>query len=217
MWGDSYESSRILLPDLIRRLGVDDPVAMVPFRNTLLVASARDPAAIARMFASVEAAAESNPRWLSFEPLTLAAADEQWLPAPFPGEIAERVRQLCVHNASRHYSTQKDLLEQQNERNGHDVFVASFQIVHKDNGPRHSMSVWTEGVDAMLPTTEFVALNKPVGGKSQPVLVTWASVVAEAGHLMDDMGLEPPRFRVRQFPEGTAFERLRRKRLGVAY
>jgi hypothetical protein len=42
-WGDSYDSSRMLLTELIYRLSVDgDPVAFVPNRDTLLVTGANN-------------------------------------------------------------------------------------------------------------------------------------------------------------------------------
>ena len=48
-WGDSYESSRVLLPDLIYRVGITDPVALVPLRDCLLIASVKDESALLAM------------------------------------------------------------------------------------------------------------------------------------------------------------------------
>lgn len=75
-WGDAYEASRILAPDLIHRLGVPEPVALVPFRNALLVTSARNPSGLKLMLQVAQTSLENNQRWLSFEPIRLNG--ERW-------------------------------------------------------------------------------------------------------------------------------------------
>jgi hypothetical protein len=156
---------------------------------------------------------ETSPRWLSFQPLRLNGSGtygDQWQVAQLPDDLARRAQWLATRRAAGQYDSQKELLDKVHVKEGRDVFVASYQIASKDQGPKQSLTVWTEGVDSMLPVTELVAVNQLANGKSQLLVVPWEQVVAEAGALMDDTGLVPPRFRVAQFPDVEAMDRLRR-------
>ena len=73
-WGDAYDSSRILLPDLIHRVGVRDPVVVVPFRNALMVTNAGNDTGLAVMAKVIEDNLAGNQRWLSFVPMRLTDA-----------------------------------------------------------------------------------------------------------------------------------------------
>lgn len=205
-WGDAYESSRILIADLIHRLGLPDPVAMVPFRNSLLLASARNPAAVFAMGKLVQSSLENANRWLSFEPLRLDG--QTWQPyEPLPGQRS-LFDDLKARGQSSGYSSQKELLDHWHEKTHVDVFVAGVQHVHRDGEPLQSYAVWSEEVDTLLPICDLVAL-RPADDAAPTVLSRWADVVELAGGWMETTDLSPARMRVRRFPNPDVVEALR--------
>ncbi|MDT9001086.1 hypothetical protein RQP53_17540 [Paucibacter sp. APW11] len=208
-WGDSYDSSRLLLPDLIHRLGVPEPVLLAPFRNALMVCSARQPAALLEIAQRVTAAMDDNPRWLSFEPLRLEGS--QWRAHTPPPEVAEALRVLQQRNLGGAYGSQKKLLDHIHQAAQQDVFVANFQLVRRDAAPERSFAVWSEGVDTLLPTAELIAFVLPRDGQHEHWLVSWADVQAIAGALLEPVDLQPRRHRVRRFPDAAMLDQLRER------
>ena len=212
-WGDSYESSRILLPDLIHRLGVPEPVALMPLRSTLLVASARNEAALAAMAATARGMLESEGRWLSVAPLALGP--DGWTPFAPPPALARAFEDLhCIETASS-YDSQQPLLEQQYQRAGVDVFVARATLAQrKSDEALVTYAVWPRGVDTVLPRTRRIALVLPVnpgapGPGDETLMVPWDALWSEAAALLEPTGHHPPRFRTRGFPDEASLARLR--------
>ncbi|PIM51312.1 hypothetical protein CS062_20445 [Roseateles chitinivorans] len=198
-WNDSYEPSRLLLPDLIYRSGVAHPVAMVPLRHVLLVADENDIAGLALMAAMCKQLRQEHSRWLSFRPLRLV--ERTWLPFEAPEPLRQMFQELISVEDSEDYSAQKRLLEQRGPQDASAPFVGSAQLVQfKDSERVVSYSVWSDGVDTLLPHTDLVAfasLDQP----DQSMIVSWADAVRIAGHYMQPVdGLHPPRMRVNIFP-----------------
>lgn len=206
-WGDAYDSSRILAPDLIHRLGVPEPVALVPFRNALLVTSARNPAGLQLMAQVSQTSLESNTRWLSFEPIRLEG--DRWVTHEIPPKASELLRILREQNRAAAYATQKQLLDDLHQANGTDIFVANYQLMQRGEEAPRSYAVWTEGVDTLLPPAELIAFVQPEGDKAKHVLVSWEVAHPIVGHLLEPSDMAPPRYRVRSFPDGPTLERLR--------
>lgn len=212
-WGDSYESSRILLPDLIHRLGVPEPVVLMPLRSSLLVASARHEAALAAMAATARALLESQGRWLSVTPLALGA--DGWTPFVPPPALARAFEDLhCIETASS-YDSQQPLLEQHYRHAGVDVFVARATLARRQSDEALvTYAVWPRGVDTVLPRTRRVALVLPVnpaapGPGDETLMVPWDALWTEAAALLEPTGHRPPRFRTRGFPDEASLARLR--------
>jgi hypothetical protein len=205
-WGDSYEPSRILLPDLIRRLEVADPVALMPVRNALLVCSARNEAGLGVMAALAKAAIESEPRWLSLTPLALAG--DRWEVFTPPESCARAFLELAFQDTAQTYAGQKNMLDDLHQRRGMDIFVASATGVEKD-GRLMTYSVWTEGVDTLLPRTDLVVLSRIKDGQiAQSIFVPWDAAVAALSALMEPTDDVPPRFRARKFPDADQWTAL---------
>jgi hypothetical protein len=90
-------------------------------------------------------------------------------------------------------------VEPLNDRDGIDVFVASFSAVQKEDGKLVSYSVWGRGVDALLPVTQKVILiSKP--GEAPVAIGDWDRVREVVSGFMEETDYYPPRFRVREFP-----------------
>lgn len=205
-WGDSYESSRILLPDLIHRLGVSNPVVMVPFRNTLLVTSASNEAGVALMANVTNAMASENNRWLSFRLLRLEGTT--WSEIDPPPSAQDVLRALDLHGEADAYASQKQLLEDILAARNEDVFVATCQLMQKEGGRLSSYVVWSDGVDALLPRADAVVFTHLEGEESRHVFLPWATVQEHFSGLMERTEHEPVRYRVRSYPERTLLARL---------
>lgn len=206
-WCDAYDSSRILLPDLMfRGVGSGNPVIMVPTRETLLLAPDHHPAAQLAMLAAAGRAFSNSSRWGSTAMYQLV--DGQIAPyAPHDAEVHEALRVLEREVAMSDYADQKQQLDKLHERDGVDVFVASYGNMEKD-GHLQSFCSWTEDVVAMLPRTDVVALarNGP-DEQFEMVLVDWETLAARHDDLLQELPNFPPRYRVSAFP-AVLFEEL---------
>jgi hypothetical protein len=207
-WNDSYEPSRLLLPDVIYRSGVAHPVVMVPLRHVLLVADANDLAGLALMASACKQLRQEHSRWLSCRPLQLV--EREWQPFEAPDALRQMFQELISVEDSEDYTAQKDLIEQRTAEDSHAPFVGSAQLVQfKDSERVVSYSVWSDGLDTLLPHTDLVAFasqEKP----DEMMVVAWADAVRIAGHHMqpvDDM--HPPRMRVNVFPTEDEQAKLR--------
>ncbi|MDR6671596.1 DUF1444 family protein [Xanthomonas sp. 1678] len=211
-WQDSYDTSRVLLPDVLQRVPVKGrPVFMLPTRDCLLVVGDRDETAMAGMLElSLEAAA--NGRCIS----SLAFAyddDRRIVPFALPQpEHRRRQGDLRRLMDASTYSMQKEFLEKIHEANQEDVFVASYRVFEENDGSGHqfSLATWTQGVDTSLPQAERIAFVSPKEGEdADMVFVDWDKAVAVVGDLMEpEPGFYPPRFRVRSFPSEAQLRQL---------
>ncbi len=207
-WGDSYESSRVLLPDLIHRLGVQDPVALMPLRFTLLIASARNEKALGAMASTAKKLITENSRWLSLRPIVLT--DSGWQPFEPPASCFADFDALRQTDLAETYAGQKELIENIFEKSGTDVFVAKATLMQrKGESTMVSYSVWTEGVDTLLPQTDLV-IFVPAGRQDSDPLVSvpWDAACSVAGQLMTPTEYFPPRYRVQSFPQDEPWQRL---------
>lgn len=211
-WGDSYESSRILIPDLIHRLGIADPVAFVPFREVLYVTSAANAVGLATMAGATKAGLDEHPRWLSFRMYRLQGTE--WVEFDPPGEVADTLRELQLHNDAHSYGSQQEMLKAVHEATGRDVFVATFSALTPQGGPTLSYSVWAKDVDTLLPKTDLIALVQGTDDKAQNLLVRWDDVARLAGALMTKTDDAPARYRVQEFPDEGMLRELQALAIG---
>jgi len=208
-WDDAYEPSRLLLPDLVHRLGVARPVAMAPFGNVLLVTGAHNAAGLARLAHVAREARADLTRQVSFELFRLD--ERRWLSfEPPPGPTADVLAELVSEQRGADYAEQKKLLDEAFEGSGEDVTVASCIGLREDGGPLRTWAVWADGIDTLLPATDFVAFAWKVDEANRHVLVPWADALRLAGALMQPTGHVPPRWRVQAFPDAALLAELER-------
>lgn len=200
-WGDAYDSSRILLPDLIHRVGVRDPVVVVPFRNALMLTSAGNDRGLALMAKVIEDNLARNQRWLSFKPLRLHDTGlTPWQPAA--AEAAWSL--LRVRADASLYEAQKSLLDAHHERSGTDLFVATCGALSWGEEGSATYGVWADGVDTLLPRTDLIAFaSKQPDGENATLLVPWDDARGVVGALMEATSECPERWRVRAFPDAA--------------
>jgi hypothetical protein len=101
------------------------------------------------------------------------------------------------------YGDQGELLNSLHEKTGLDVFVASYSAIQKnDTGEIVSYSVWSKGVDTLLPRTDVIHFFVPNEESKGAVAATgdWDTVMRIVGHLMKPQGIYPERYRVSEFP-----------------
>jgi hypothetical protein len=186
------------LLDLIRQLEVKgEHIAMVPHRDSLLITGSDDIEGLGMMAQFAEDAFE-HPRFISCTALRLDG-DEwvSWLP-PIDHPHFSKFRLLEIKSLYQDYEVQKELLDALHEKEGTDIFVAKYNPAEDKSGTVYTYSVWSDGVDTLLPKTNRVIFFR----EGEDVLATgdWEGVEQVAGHLMEPTDMYPPRYRVREFP-----------------
>ena len=208
-WNDSYESSRIVLTDLIYRLPLaGDPVAFVPSRNQLWVTGSANAGVIESM---LKAGQNEHFGAYPLSPYLFVLRDQRW--ATFQPEskaAQESLRLIELRRLSLDYSQQKGSLETIHRQDTSNVFVSPFQVSKEKGTERlYSISVWPKNVETLLPRTEKVAILINVETKDS-FAVTWRVMNSVVGHLLEEQtGLFPERYRVRSFPSEAEIAALR--------
>lgn len=203
-WGDAYDASRLLLPDLAHRVAGANPVAMIPNRGTLLLASGNDVEGMRAMVALARRIGDEDTRPVS----ALLYRYEDGRPVDYlPEDAALRDALQRLDRQYRHgdYASQKETLDQLHEKNGADIFVAGYKVMREEaSGNEYSICIWTKGVDTLLPRTDRIALSS----HDDLLILPWDTVYAACGAMMEPVpDAFPERYRVTSFPE---LDRLRR-------
>jgi hypothetical protein len=195
---DGYDSSRLILLDLIRQFQVKgDTIAMAPGREMLIVAGSEDVPGLEAMVALAKRAFQ-QPRTVSGVAIRLDG-DEwvKWMPETGHPLLRE-FQLLQMQSLGQDYAEQKELLEKLYEKRGEDVLVSSFSVMeHKHTGQRVNYCIWTVGTTSLLPRTEYVIFG---GEGRETVMAPWEKVTQIVGHLMTPTGMYPERRRVEDFP-----------------
>jgi hypothetical protein len=206
-WGDAYDSSRLLLPDLAHRIAGANPLAMVPARNALLLASGNDVEGVRAMVALAQRIADTETRPVSALMYRYDGGSGSVRPVEHvPDDPIARTR---LQNLGRQYlfgdyAAQKEILEGLYEKNGTDIFVAGYKVMRDEaSGSEYSMCTWTSGADTLLPRTDRIALVVHDGEQMRELIVVpWDALHAACGHLMQPLDdAYPPRYRVTGFPD----------------
>jgi uncharacterized protein YtpQ (UPF0354 family) len=195
---DGYDSSRLILRDLVRQFEVTgDYIAMAPGREMLIVTGSEDAAGLEAMLTLAKKAFQ-QPRTVSGAALRLQGDEwTRWMP-PTDHPLHDEFHGLWLQSQGHNYSEQKELLDKLHETRGEQLFVASFMIAdHKETGQRLNFCVWTKGSVSLLPRTEHIVL----GGQGQAtVIAPWDKVIEVAGELLTPLDMYPERYRVEEFP-----------------
>ena len=207
-WGDSYDSSRILLTELIYRLSVDgDPVAFVPNRDQLLVTGTNNSAALAAILKGGMDSHFNQGHPLS--PDLYVLIDGAWkLHVPEDKSLRELWMKIKRQRDAIDYAQQQKLLNEIYETEEIDIFVASYKIYQRKDGFAYSACVWTKGIDSSLPRSENIAFMADVNDPDYFV-VPWEAAESVIGNLLElEPDLMPPRYRAREFPSEEQLARL---------
>lgn len=203
---DAYDGSRLLLTDKIRTLPLrGDPITMPVTRDCLLVTGEDDVEGLA-LLVDVATKSIEEPRSLCPIAFRLVGDDWQsWLP-PVGHPQYQKLREFQLRYQSNEYATQKDLLDKLHEKEGPDVFVATYEVVQKPDGTMFSYATWAKGVATWLPQADKIAFFDP--DVEQPLLVPWEVAIAEIGATMQPLDCNPSRWEVNSFPSAEELERM---------
>ena len=193
--GDGYDSSRLTLLELIRRLRVaGDCIAMVPNPTTLIVTGSEDMDGLKGMLGLATNALQ-QPRPISGIAVRLDGDDwVPWLPDP-SNPLFSEFRGLQLQSLGRDYAKQKEMLD---GTTGEETFVASFSVAHNpETGHFMTYCVWRKDVLALLPRTDTIAF---VQDGRDPLVIEWDRAVEVVGDSMTPLDTYPQRFQVSDFP-----------------
>ncbi|WP_432988111.1 hypothetical protein [Dactylosporangium sp. CA-233914] len=204
--GDAYWASHLFvegwLASLRSRVG-GQPLLFVPDTTGVMLVGrgAEDtPDSLGKVFALVEQEYHEAARPISPMAFTV---DDSGTVVPFlppPGdplhEIAHRTEVII---ASSEYAAQAQHLES-------DAFVAACTVVQRSDETLFTVASWADKVDTLLPRADFVAFS---ADGAETFFVPWAAVEREVD-LEPEPGLDPPRYRLREWPHPGVIERLRR-------
>ncbi|MFT7639968.1 MAG: hypothetical protein ACI9G1_001706, partial [Pirellulaceae bacterium] len=197
--GDNYDSSRIILDGMNEFEVNGDRVAIIPQRDSMFMTGSDDELGLELMLRMTIDVCESQPRPLS--PIPIREVDgewESWMPpetCPSYNEFAEVVARFY----GGLYADQKEILDEIHENELIDIFIANFSGLQREEDNRLlTYCVWGEGVDSLLPKTDYMMLPTADGLAASG---KWEDVANTVGDLLQPVPeLYPPRYRVREFP-----------------
>jgi len=215
-WNDAYDSSRLLLPDLIHRVAGQQPVAMIPTRGRMLLSASRSREDLLDLLKYAKSAIETEGRRVST--LMYEFVDGKAVAyTPLDDDVARAQADLRRTALQEDYAEQKTLLDKLHEGQGTDIFVASYMLFKGEDERMFSIASWTAGADTLLPETDRVLLLE-LDDKAEVkwrLDVTWADLQAIAGHLLvPEPGYQLPRWRVSAFPDAAMMDALARRAAG---
>ena len=203
-WNDAYDSSRLLLPDLLyRACQGGEPLVMVPTRGRFLLASSNNVAGQLAMVALAEQLARDEGRHVSS---AMYGVQQGKVVACQPADagVAAALRRHRTIIGADLYNQQKVEWERLNASTGEDVFVASCLLIERQSSERVvSVSSWARDVHTLLPRTDVVAIElcDEHGERSGNKMLAWDDAQAIGGGLMEKIDCYPVRYRVRAFPD----------------
>lgn len=203
VWEDAYDSSRILLPDLIYRAGCgSDPVLMVPTRGRFLLCAANSSTSQLKMLEHAQDCMEQEGRVVSACMYKLREGKVVSY-TPDNADVLDRLKNLQTTQRAEDYSSQKELLEALHDKTGEDIFVATYTVLkNNDTDKLTSLSTWTRGVVSLLPKTDLVAMVIPGAqeGEYTSKILSWDDLCNTASELMQSVEGYPERYLVKEFP-----------------
>jgi hypothetical protein len=208
---DSYATSRLLLPDVIRRQAVSgDHIAMIPNDRSLLLTGSEDPEGLANM-ARLADQLLKGPCPRSGMPLRLCG--DSWIPF-LPGHHHATRRQferLQVESNFLDYDAQQIPLQMTLDPKLETVFVSHCFFFPQDEAetPR-TFCIWCTGIDVLLPKADVISftLNEDKANPEILARTEWDRAVDIVGDLMIPQGLYPERWRVNSFPNPAQIAKL---------
>jgi hypothetical protein len=195
---DAFDSSRVLFVDEIRALPLKGaPVALVPDRESLLIAGADDPEGLRRLAELGRERFEQADRLISGHATVLRG--NVWEAFDPPEALATAFGNLRRLYDARYCADQKTLMEKLFELQQEDIFVATLTLFERtENGRYSSRAVWSRDVLALLPRADEITFYDDRTERIH--MADWDAVVRVMGDRMIPTSDLPPRWRVDTFP-----------------
>ena len=197
--GDNYDSARVLLTDRIRSMEVvGEHIGLVPQRDAMYIAGNQDEDSLKIMFdLGGDMSDESRP----LSPIPLRLEDGEWVDwePPQNHSVRPAFDELKLQFFGEMYGQQKELLDALLDAGELIPFVASFSAIqNEESGVPLSYCVWGEGVDALLPESQFIVFVNDAGLQASGSFNHVANVVGDL--MVADESYYPTRWRVVEFP-----------------
>ena len=144
----------------------------------------------------------------TLQPIVLRGGTwHDWHP-PDGHPMRDAFYELAIRTRGTSYAELKTLLERRHERDGTDVFVASYGVFRPADGALPwSHAIWPP-VRGWLPEADLVSVVHP--DERRYVVVPREALVVVAGHLLDPVpGLHPPYDAFDGVPDAHLWERLK--------
>jgi len=210
---DGYISSWLAVPAALARVAADigdTVVAVAADRDQLLLSDADHPEALAGMLEPTLEHYQSAPRRLSPVPYLVSETGiTPWLPPE--DHPVRRLADTAAHIlAAMEYADQQARLEQQLGEAGEDVYVARHTLMRdQHSGLMWSWAAWVKEVtNGLLPRTDVVMFGGTENREAR-FAVRWHDTVRLVGDtLVEEAGLDPPRWRYRRWPDGQTLAAL---------
>lgn len=204
-WWDNYDTSRVLLTDLISRLPVlGRPVALLPERDVLIVAGDGDDQTLALAARAAAEAIGAAVRQLSADAIVLDG--DAWSTFPLPAAAAVHLARHRLEIRGAQYESSKHMIDRVLKAEGEDVLVPSTMLMNRKDGSASLLvATWPKGTVTLLPEVDYVAMQDGAG----VVLVPW-KVLREVGIVATpETRWWPPRYRVQNYPASAGMSTLR--------
>lgn len=197
-WRDSYDSARMLLPELFEHLSIPGRLLAMPAAREGLLLTGSEASQGLAMMAEFARDLPDGMRPISTEIVQWTGTS--WAPyALDPALPGQRELIACqIEEAFRDYAEQKELLDSAHEQAGTDIFVASYRVAEFEGGRFKSDAVWGEGLDTLLPHVDRLMLMPSVG--TDVIVVPWETAWSLVGKYLSATDFHPVRFRVYEFP-----------------
>ncbi len=216
---DGFDSSRLLLVDDIRALGVrGDPVAAVPNRDTLVVTGLDDLDGL-RQVGAVAWSAFESPRPISARPVVLRGRRWEPLRLPRGHALYTPFSESTSRELHALYQAQRELLMRLFEAKGDETYVTPFDVGKDAAGNFVTHCTWTGVVSdgevsssLLLPLTDKIQIIQVRGTTPQRVvgLADREAVLAVCKGILEPLEYEPPRLRTLSFPTPEMIAQLAR-------
>lgn len=203
-WRDSYDTSRIFLIDMIRRLQIAGrPIAFLPQRDALIVVGDRDEKGILAASAYAADIFKEAPRPCTMEAFVLDDTD-RWQSVPPQIPLHPVFLERGMEDYAGIQSTCTSVLQRWLERTGEEAFAAQFMVLRKEDGTYTSLAAWPK-VPSYLPKAERVIIEDSDG----PLDVAWDLV--ESRGLIPEPSPDwwPPRYYFAGVPSDEHIRALR--------
>lgn len=209
--GQIDAASYLLCPGFLARFAAagDHAIAWCADRDwlTVLRSDDLDDGTLGKLAEMAQSEFEDAARQLSPCLYTVDSAGTV-IPLAVPPEHADHA---ALHKgevilAAMEYEQQKAALDERNEREEIDVFVASLLAYQQEDGSLMTVATWADACESLLPNADFVAF---IGDDDTAFQVSFASVLREIPSLRPDPAYWPTRYHVTSWPDAATLERLR--------
>lgn len=199
---DSYDLSRILLHDLIRKVPVKgQPVALMPNSESLIITGSDDLSGLSSVLNVIEPLVE-RPRAMPGIPIVLEHGAWSLYTVSDP-DLKERFNVLRISAMSRAYMEQRALLDEWNNKRGKRIAVAPYLAMQRKDGSVSSCSIWPEGVPTLLPVADSVVLTSGSSFTTQDLVAcaSFGKVLDVSGPRLKKTDYYPQLFLTESFPD----------------